>query len=110
MTVQRAAILAVTALACAIPLVSVKAQAAPGISYVAKTGSDTNPGTITLPWRTMQHAANVVGAGAVVYVRAGVYNEQVRINVSGTAAAPITSLTASMLDPGSIRPALRMWV
>lgn len=85
-----------------------KAQAAPAVYYIAKTGADTNLGTITQPWHTIQHAANVVGAGAVVYVRAGVYNEQVKINVSGTAAAPITFQgypgEAAIIDGTGISP------
>ena len=56
------------------------------IFYVSTTGSDSNPGTITAPWRTIQHAATSVQAGNTVYVRAGVYNESVNIAVSGSAS------------------------
>lgn len=55
--------------------------------YVATTGSDSNPGTLSSPWRTIQHAANSVQAGDTVYVRGGVYNESVNISVSGSAIA-----------------------
>ena len=59
--------------------------------YVSTTGSDSNPGTISSPWRTIQHAANSVQAGDTVFVRGGVYNESVNISVSGSATAgPIT--------------------
>ena len=58
--------------------------------YVAKTGNDSNPGTINSPWLTIQHAANSVSAGATVYVFGGVYNESVNLPESGTALAPIT--------------------
>lgn len=59
--------------------------------YVAVTGSDSNPGTTYLPWRTIQHAANSVEAGETVYIRGGVYYESVDIEVSGSAAAgPVT--------------------
>ncbi|MGB7846201.1 MAG: choice-of-anchor Q domain-containing protein [Candidatus Acidiferrum sp.] len=59
--------------------------------YVSTTGSDSNPGTITSPWRTVQHAANSVQAGDTVFVRGGVYNESVNISASGSAiAGPIT--------------------
>jgi hypothetical protein len=62
--------------------------------YVSTTGSDSNPGTITSPWRTIQHAANSVQAGGTVFVRGGVYNESVNISVSGSATAgPITFQT-----------------
>jgi hypothetical protein len=62
--------------------------------YVSTTGSDSNPGTISSPWRTIQHAANSVQAGDTVYVRGGVYNESVNISVSGSViAGPITFQT-----------------
>jgi hypothetical protein len=58
--------------------------------YVAKTGSDTNSGSYTAPWLTIQHAASSVTAGATVYVETGVYNESVNFPNSGTASNPIT--------------------
>src|ERR1700690_1327355 len=58
--------------------------------YISTTGSDNNPGTIGSPWRTIQHAANTVTAGAAVYVFGGIYNESVSFPNSGTASAPIT--------------------
>jgi hypothetical protein len=62
-----------------------------GASYfVAKTGNNDNPGTIDLPWLTIQHAANSVSAGATVYVLGGVYNESVNFPASGTESEPIT--------------------
>jgi hypothetical protein len=54
--------------------------------YVSTTGSDTHPGTQTEPWRTIQHAADVVRAGSTVNVRGGVYEELVTIKSSGNAA------------------------
>jgi Right handed beta helix region len=59
--------------------------------YVSSTGNDSNPGTLTSPWRTIQHAANTVQAGDTVYVRAGTYNESVNVGVSGSSSAgPVT--------------------
>jgi len=58
--------------------------------YVSTSGSDSNPGTITQPWKTIQHAANTVSAGDYVYVRGGQYNERVTINVSGSSGNFIT--------------------
>src|SRR5271168_3936816 len=58
--------------------------------FVSKTGSNGNPGTISSPWLTIQHAANSVSAGATVYVFGGVYYESVNFPASGTASAPIT--------------------
>lgn len=57
-----------------------------GTFYVAVTGDDGNPGSAAKPWRTIQHAADTVGPGSTVYVRGGVYEEAVTINVSGSAA------------------------
>ncbi|HSQ05061.1 MAG TPA: hypothetical protein VLN59_13540 [Burkholderiales bacterium] len=57
--------------------------------YVATNGSDADPGTLDRPWRTIQKAANTVGAGSTVYVRGGVYHERVTIHVSGVPGQPI---------------------
>jgi pectin methylesterase-like acyl-CoA thioesterase len=53
--------------------------------YVATTGNDSNSGTQSDPWKTVQHAADTARAGSTVYVRGGIYEELVRINVSGNA-------------------------
>src|SRR5580704_16246297 len=54
--------------------------------YVSTTGNDSNPGTQTAPWRTIQHAADTVRAGSTVNVLGRVYEELVIINKSGNAA------------------------
>jgi Bacterial Ig-like domain (group 3) len=58
--------------------------------FVSPNGSNSNPGTIDLPWLTIQHAANSVSAGATVYVFGGVYHEWINFPASGTKSAPIT--------------------
>ncbi len=58
----------------------------PPIYYVSTVGNDSNPGTIDQPWRTIQHAAEMVAAGDTVYIRGGTYNEQVLMETSGSAA------------------------
>jgi Putative Ig domain/Protein of unknown function (DUF1565) len=55
--------------------------------YVSTSGSDSNAGTQSSPWQTIQHAANSVHAGDIVYVMGGTYNESVTIAVSGSASA-----------------------
>ena len=52
--------------------------------------SDDNPGTEALPWLTIQHAADQVAAGDMVYVKTGVYDERVRITEDGAPDARIT--------------------
>jgi pectin methylesterase-like acyl-CoA thioesterase len=54
--------------------------------YVATTGNDSNSGTLTSPWRTIQHAADAARAGSTVNVRGGVYEELVSVNASGNAS------------------------
>src|SRR6478752_6190393 len=54
--------------------------------YVSTTGNDSNPGTQTAPWRTVQHAADTARAGSTVNVRGGIYEELVSLNASGNAA------------------------
>jgi len=71
--------------------------------YVAPDGDDTNPGTESLPWRTIQRAVKhgypieYRQPGDVVYLRGGLYSgnaNAIDISgtsvVSGTADAPIT--------------------
>ncbi|NLE33824.1 MAG: DUF1565 domain-containing protein, partial [Bacteroidales bacterium] len=42
--------------------------------YVAATGSDSNSGTLTAPFKTITKAVSVVKAGETIYVRGGTYN------------------------------------
>ncbi len=72
-------------------LVLMLAQSLAGQTYyVSTSGNDSNPGTLAVPWRHIQHAASTVTAGASVYVMGGVYNEFVSFPNSGTVSAPIT--------------------
>ncbi len=67
----------------------------PGIAhassyYVSPSGNDSNSGTQSNPWRTIQKAANTVSAGDSVTVMAGDYSTQrTTISRSGTSSAPI---------------------
>ena len=62
--------------------------------WVAMDGDDAGPGTRDEPWATLQHAADSVGSGATVYVREGVYEQQVEIRASGLPGRPITFAAA----------------
>jgi len=53
--------------------------------YVAPHGDDAGPGTLDQPWRTIQHAAETMVAGDTVFIRDGVYNEQVSTVRDGNA-------------------------
>ena len=54
--------------------------------YVSTAGNDSNPGSESAPWRTIQHAADTARAGSTVNVRGGVYEELVSIHASGNAS------------------------
>ena len=62
-----------------------EASVQPGnVYYVAPSGDDSNPGTETQPWRTIQKAANTLRAGDAVQIRAGTYRERVVPQNSGS--------------------------
>ena len=80
----------------AITLLLVVSYGEAAVRYVSTNGLDTNPGTLALPWRTIQKAANTVVAGDIVNIRGtgGVYTERVTLtNRDGTAALPIVFQT-----------------
>jgi len=74
--------------------------------FVSTNGSDTNPGTLAAPFRTIQHAATLTQPGDTVLIRGGIYHETVHPAHSGTTSAPITfeaynneSVTIDGADP-----------
>jgi hypothetical protein len=66
--------------------------------YVAPTGSDSAPGTVTSPFQSIQKAVDVVNPGDVVIVKDGIYTSAgsrypdrvIQFNRGGTAAAWVT--------------------
>jgi hypothetical protein len=68
--------------------INITSAALAGNYFVSTTGSDSGAGTAASPWRTLQHAADVVNAGDKVTVHAGNYTG-FYLDSSGTAAAPI---------------------
>ena len=77
--------------------------------YVATTGDDSNPGTQSAPWRTVQHGADTARAGSTVNVRGGIYEELVSINTSGNATDGFITLRSypgetAILDAAHFTP------
>jgi len=52
--------------------------------YVAPSGSDSNPGAASQPWRTITKANSALQPGDTVFIHAGTYNNQIRPARSGT--------------------------
>jgi hypothetical protein len=60
------------------------------IYYVSINGIDTNPGTLLLPYKTLQKGVDKLSPGDTLFLRGGNYNQKVKVNNSGTSSAPIT--------------------
>ncbi|MEX2115886.1 MAG: choice-of-anchor Q domain-containing protein [Bacteroidota bacterium] len=60
--------------------------------YVDKTtGNDLNNGTsLATAWKTIQKACSGATPNSIVQIKAGTYNENIIVNVSGTEGNPIT--------------------
>jgi chitodextrinase len=58
--------------------------------YVATNGSDSNSGTTSAPFKTINKGINAASAGDTVYVRGGSYYQTAYISKSGTSSALIT--------------------
>jgi hypothetical protein len=57
--------------------------------YVSLSGENTASGTQKSPWRSIQHAADVVSHGDRIFILSGTYNEHVKIHISGKENFPI---------------------
>jgi len=60
------------------------------VAQTAENASDDNPGTLELPWKTLEKAGKSVSAGDTVIVKEGIYRETLTVKNSGTAFRPIT--------------------
>jgi hypothetical protein len=60
------------------------------VFHVATNGSNSNPGTLAQPWLTIQKALSTLTAGQRVWVHAGTYAENLRMDRAGSPLAPIT--------------------
>jgi hypothetical protein len=59
--------------------------------FVSPSGSDTNgDGSFGNPWQTIAYAIDRVNPGDALYLRAGIYHEQLITVRDGTSSAPIT--------------------
>ncbi len=92
--------------------------------YVAKNGSDGNPGTLEAPYLSIVKASTQAFPGDVIYIREGVYEETLQPTRSGNAGNPITytayegekvvvtalqALSGWTLDEGSVYKTAISW-
>src|SRR5690606_7527084 len=60
-----------------------------GDYYVATNGSDSNSGSMSSPFKTLERAAKAAKPGDLIYIRGGRYPGARIENVHGTASSPI---------------------
>ena len=58
--------------------------------FVSPSGDNSNAGTISAPWQTIQYGVDQLNPGDNLFLRAGTYFEKVDLNVSGTLTNRIT--------------------
>lgn len=63
-----------------------RTRAAGNTYYVATNGSDSSPGTLSKPWRTIAKANQTLQAGDTVFIRSGTFKEVIKPVRSGTNA------------------------
>ncbi len=68
--------------------------------YVSTTGSNTAPGTLTSPWRTIQHAIDAAPNGATIFIRSGDYTG-FSVNRSSLTITAYTGEKPGIVNDGS---------
>lgn len=68
--------------------------------YVATTGNDNNPGTISSPFATLDKAYSVMTAGQLCYVRGGIYNLTSTLNFTGRNGTSVSNRIKIWNYPG----------
>lgn len=80
------------------------AAGASTVYYVSTTGSDTNSGSASSPFKTFAKAVSVLLPGDTLQVMPGTYYEPLILSKSGTAAAPITVIgNGAILDMKGVK-------
>lgn len=68
-------------------------QAVGNVFYVSPNGSDSNGGSQSHPFATINKAASVAIPGTTIHVLPGTYSQTITTNTSGTATARITYIS-----------------
>ena len=74
-----------------IALISIQSFSQTSYYVDGANGNEGNTGTsLATAWQTIQNACDNATPNSIVYIKGGVYNENLDMNVSGTAGNPIT--------------------
>lgn len=66
----------------------------------ASKGDDANPGTVSAPWKTIQHAGGIVAAGDTIIVEAGTYDGPIfGWDTAPCAGDPLCTVAGSKTHP-----------
>src|SRR4051794_19955776 len=97
-------------LAVALPIgIAGSAGAASSTYYVSPSGSDSGPGSISAPWRTVAKGLTSLRAGDTLYIRGGTYVENIQSPTISTGTATARIVVANY--PGE-RPVIQglLWL
>lgn len=92
-----------------------KTPATPNNYYVATTGSDSNPGTQSAPFKTIRKASTVAGPNSTVHVAPGTYAGGFSTSSSGNSSGRIYYLSdvkwgAKIIAPDTAASVNAVWV
>ena len=74
---------------------TIEAVAQGATYYVAMTGNDSNPGTLEQPFLTFKKAVDVLQPGDTLYIRGGIWNEQIDLQGPNKSGLPGNYITIS---------------
>ncbi|TAL62803.1 MAG: DUF1565 domain-containing protein, partial [Bacteroidetes bacterium] len=79
------------------------------VYYVATTGNDANPGTITSPFLTVTKGVSVLAPGDTLYIRAGTYAEAIHDIPSGSSWNNPVTVAAYPGEIATVKPWSTGW-
>jgi hypothetical protein len=74
----------VSAVTSAVATLTVNLPLVPGAFYIATNGSDSNPGTVGSPYKTISKGLTAIGTGGIMYMRGGTYAQASKLSLSKT--------------------------